>query len=72
MHSNVYSFTQDDDGCYNCIPGMTILLVQAAKGLKRMYIDTSIQMFASFCLVSLFFGYLVMQAPFVFAVQKCF
>jgi hypothetical protein len=50
----MYSFTQDDDGCYNCIPGMTILLVQAAKGLKRMYIDTSIQMFASFCLVSLF------------------
>ncbi|KAJ6854977.1 hypothetical protein NC651_039829 [Populus alba x Populus x berolinensis] len=21
MHSNMYSFTQDDDGCYNCIPG---------------------------------------------------
>lgn len=28
LHSNAYSFTQDDDGCYNCISGISDGLVE--------------------------------------------
>jgi hypothetical protein len=50
----------DNSSCSSC------------QRVKENVYWTSIQMFASFCLVSLFFGYLVLQAPFVFAVQKRF
>ncbi|KAB5529704.1 hypothetical protein DKX38_019785 [Salix brachista] len=42
MHSNLYSFSQGDDVCFNCISGMTTFLAHAEKGLKRAC-DTLIQ-----------------------------
>lgn len=36
MHSNMYSFTQDDDGCFNCMLGMSVLYI------KRLSIEEQV------------------------------